>query len=93
MEILDFIKRRFSKDSNWTCGNCYYFAQILKMRFPQGEIYYNKIQNHFIFLYCGTYYDWSGIYYDYNQNDIILWEDMKRYDALEYSRIIRDCVM
>ena len=32
-EILDFIQRRFPKDSDWTTGNCYWFAGILGNRF------------------------------------------------------------
>ena len=34
-QILAFIKRRFSQDCNWIDGNCYYFATILKTRFPE----------------------------------------------------------
>ena len=32
-EVMEFIQRRFPKDSNWTNGNCYYFALILSDRF------------------------------------------------------------
>ena len=29
-DVLEFIHRRFKKDNDWTTGNCYYFACILK---------------------------------------------------------------
>ena len=56
-EVLEFIKRRFSVDCNWTTGNCYYFAIILKDCFSSGKIFYDVINGHFIFFYDGKYYD------------------------------------
>lgn len=37
-KIEEFINRRFPNDCNWLSGNCYYFAIILKDRFPEGNI-------------------------------------------------------
>ena len=60
---IDFINRRFKEDCNWINGNCYYFALILRDRFPGGIIYYDVINGHFIYQYNGNYYDWTGIIY------------------------------
>ena len=56
-EVLEFIYRRFPKDSDWVNGNCYYFSLILQDRFPGGEIYYDVIDGHFLYCYNGKYYD------------------------------------
>ena len=61
-EILNFIKRRWSIDANWTNGNCFWFAKILQLRFPQLQIYYLPIIGHFITSDGENYYDWNGIY-------------------------------
>ena len=60
--VLEFIHRRFPKDSNWTNGNCYWFARILQGRFPGGVIVHEPIVGHFLYLYNGIYYDWTGKY-------------------------------
>ena len=49
-KILDFIHRRFEQDCEWTSGNCYYFALILKGRFRKGKIVYDVIDGHFLYL-------------------------------------------
>ena len=42
-EILDFINRRFKgTNANWLCGNCYWFARILKDRFDYLEYIMNQ---------------------------------------------------
>lgn len=90
-EILEFINRRFPKDSNWLNGNCYYFAQILKTRFPDGTIFYDVINGHFIFRYELKFYDWSG---EIQQNGFFVeWDNFDEYDTLQKQRIIRDCIM
>lgn len=62
-EVEDFIKRHFGFEDkcNWQNGNCYYFARILKDRFPDGEIVYCIIEGHFIFQYKNKYYDSRGL--------------------------------
>ena len=35
-KVIDFIKKRFKIDCDWTTGNCFYFAKILESRFPGG---------------------------------------------------------
>lgn len=60
-KVVEFINRRF-KDTNarWTSGNCYWFAQILLMRFPYLKLYYLPIDGHFIVGDSERFYDYSG---------------------------------
>lgn len=90
-EILDFIKRRWNKDANWLDGNCYWFAYILKARFPILEIYYLPASGHFICGYNNEYYDWTGMLKI--QETPILLSDIQHYDSSWYNRIIKDCMM
>lgn len=90
-KILEFIQRRFKNDCNWTDGNCYYFAIILKDRFPEGAIYYDVIYGHFIFEYQNKFYDWTGIIIP--NGYIIKWDEFHKYDSLQKDIIIRDCIM
>lgn len=89
--VVDFIKRRFPKDCDWKTGNCYYFALILKDRFPQGEVYYDVINGHFVFGLNGRYYDWDGK--TKASNVVIKWSRFDSYDEAQMARIIRDCLM
>lgn len=59
--VIEFINRRFPKelDCNWRNGNCYFFAIILKARFPKGRIMYDVIDGHFLFNINRKYYDFS----------------------------------
>ena len=91
-EVLEFIRKRFPDDFNWTNGNCYYFAIILKTRFPEGKIYYDIINGHFVFMYNNLYYDYVGSYYEY-QDILISWDEFDEYDSLLKQRIVRDCIM
>lgn len=88
-EVLDFIKRRFNKDSNWTNGNCYWFALILKKRFPESKIYYMPITGHFIVKIKDVFYDWTGIVVP--EEKVIKFKKLKKRDPLWYDHIIRDC--
>ena len=92
-EILDFIQRRFKKDCDWTNGNCYYFAIILNDRFPEGKIYYDVINGHFIFYHYGYLYDWNGIVEPESNWCFVEWDKFDEYDSLQKERIIRDCIM
>lgn len=92
--ILEFIKRRFPVDCNWTNGNCYYFALILTHAFPELEIYYDYAPGHFV---AGNrrknkYYDFNGIYVPISENIIPALEEIKQKDSQWYNRLIRDCV-
>lgn len=90
-EVLDFINRRFKKDCYWINGNCYYFAIILKDRFPEGKIYYDVIDGHFIFQYKDKYYDWVGIVE--TNGCLVEWDKFDEYDSLQKEIIVRDCIM
>lgn len=91
-EVLEFIQRRFKKDCNWVDGNCYYFAIILKDRFPDGKIFYDVIRGHFVFKYQDKMYDWNGIY-NFKEGFFVDWENFDEYDSVLKKRIIRDCVL
>lgn len=91
-DILDFIHRRFPNDSNWVSGNCYYFSLILKSRFSSGEIYYNPIENHFVFKYGELYFDHTGMVFD-DSLKLVKWKDYSSLDESDYYRIIKDCIL
>lgn len=55
-------------------GYCYYFAQILNLAFPSlGEIFWIRNRGHIVWqsLSTGICYDISGIYTDYEENDLV----------------------
>lgn len=99
-DILNFIynfKHRVNKEKEledvFLNGNCYYFAIILKHRFPNMHIVYSQIDNHFMCLYDNRIYDIRG---DITNNvmvcDLFSWEDYMYYDKLDYGRVVKYCV-
>ena len=72
-------------------GNCYYFAIILKDRFPEGKIYFDVIWKHFVFQYDNHYYDWTGTVNP--DGYLVEWDKFDEYDYLDKERVIRDCIM
>ena len=90
-EVLDFIKRRWRKDANWTDGNCYWFARILCDRFDQLDIYYLPVDGHFVAGDGEQFYDFNGVVC--TDEKIILFEKIKETDSLWYEHIVRDCVL
>lgn len=96
-KILEFIFRRFNDDCHWTDGNCYYFAVILKARFTNGEIWYDAVDDHFIFKIENHFYDWNGTCIQYEIDDKLLehvykWDEYKKIDPVHYERIIKDVI-
>lgn len=89
-QIFDFITRRFSQNCHWLDGNCYYFAVILKNRFPSGTIYYDVIYSHFVFGLNGCFYDWSGEIEP--QGKLVEWDKFGEYDELVKQRVIKACI-
>lgn len=89
-EVLEFIKRRFPTENGWLCENCYYFALILKDRFPGGEICYDVINGHFSYKYNDRYYDHTGRIVP--DGYIVKWDHFDMYDSIQKKRIIRDCL-
>lgn len=91
-EVLDFIKKRFTNAYfKWDCGNCYYFALILKERFG-GTIFYDVIYGHFVTKINGVYFDYNGVVSDIAERTFIEWDKFDEYDSVQRERIIRDCI-
>lgn len=89
--ILEFINRRFAADCDWTNGNCYWFAIILKTRFPELNIYYLSKKGHFIVGYLGNYFDWTG---KVELDEFpILFSEIEHFDPLWYEHLVRDCFL
>jgi hypothetical protein len=102
--ILDFIAKFNSHDclqvleETFTNGFCYYFAVMLKARFPEVVIYYDQIAGHFISLYQFKFYDVTGHLPKYdapNQENVRLieWNKMEAYDELLFECVLNDCVL
>jgi len=89
-EVLEFIHRRFPWELIWDYENCYYFALILKDRFPGGEIFYDVINGHFSYKYKGKHYDHTGVINP--DGYLVNWEKFDDYDSIQKKRIIRDCI-
>lgn len=94
--ILQFInnfKRLHPQEieDSFLCGNCYWFAKILEIRF-NGEICYLPIENHFITKIENKYYDISGELTEFSEK-VYLWEDYMKIDELETGRIIKYCIL
>lgn len=94
-EVLLFVEKfKFTGktivEELFTCGNCYYFAVILKERFQTGEIYYLPIENHFVWKYDGILFDIKG---EHSTNErAYSWEEYKKIEPLGAKRIERDCI-
>ena len=54
-EIAKFIQKRFPVDCDWNGKNSYYFAVMLKEKFPAGKILYNLRTKAFCFCKEGIY--------------------------------------
>lgn len=102
MTILDFIakfnsrERLFVLKDTFTNGFCYYFAVILKTRFPEVVIYYDQIDGHFISLYEGKFYDITGHLAKYdtmNRGGLWRWDRLESEDELLFDRVWNDCVL
>lgn len=97
-KIEEFIKRRFpTNNGNWTNGNCFFFAVILRERFADfddGWIVYEPITGHFLFKYNNCFYDWTGKVELTSQQlaAIVYWHHYDKIDSLHYWRIVDDCI-
>ena len=92
-KVLEFIQRRFKDDCKWLDGNCYYFAVILKDRFPKGKIYYEVIYGHFVFEYRNKYYDWNGIVSADRLAYLVEWDKFDEYDSTQKERVVKGCIL
>lgn len=99
-DILKFIQRFPINNTDidqWMGHNDYYFACILKSRF-RGDLWYDLVNNHFLFCYFDEFYDWTGLRseYDlsepYTMENMVKWENYKEQDELHFYRIVRDVI-
>lgn len=92
-EVTNFLKRFHSDkdvDIVFTCGCCYWFAEILCRRFQaQSCLMYDQVANHFVVQIEGRLYDITGDVTD--KYDVEPWDELD--DDLLKQRIIRDCIM
>lgn len=92
-DILNFIRFFSGSEDVFLYGCCYWFAFILSSRFG-GEIWLDVINNHFITKIDDEFYDVSGVVDMSDRKVIYRYPDqVKEYDELFFSRIVRDCVM
>ena len=81
----------FSTDDKYMNGLCYWFAYILKGRFPNGDIWYEPIMNHFYFVIDDAAFDVRG------QVELpgtaIRWNEYENFDPLHYQRIVKYCIL
>lgn len=81
----------FEHDEKYMNGLCYWFAYILQGRFPDGDIWYDPILNHFYFVFNSVAYDVRG---KVNlPSNAIRWSEYEQYDPLHYQRIVKYCVL
>ena len=89
-EVEKFIEKRFGDtDAHWTDGNCYWFAQILIMRFPYLQLYYLPIEGHFVAGTPSRWYDAKGK--NFSKEKPMLFEEIKKTDPLWAEHVLRDC--
>ena len=99
-DIINFINNFKNRVKNtnevenlFLNGNCYYFAIILKSRFPKMDIIYSTIDNHFMCLYDYHIYDIRGDITNIKSiYDLYLWDNYKNFDKTHYKRIIKYCI-
>ena len=99
-DVLGFIAR-FTENGKrqeviecFTCGCCYWFANILWHRFAMEHedvaIVYDDIANHWACRVAGRVYDITGDITDkYTWQD---WTKYRRVDNLHTRRLMRDCI-
>lgn len=92
--VLRFIARFSGCGRNqevievFTQGCCYWFAWILKERFPSGTLMYDPVVNHFACRIAGKDYDITG-----NISGRYQLEPWNEYpDETEKRRIKRNCI-
>lgn len=81
----------FKNDDKFMHGLCYWMAYILKGRFPDGDIWYDQVLNHFYFVVNDEAYDVRGRVI--LPSTAIKWTEYEKYDELDYQRVIKYCVL
>ncbi len=80
----------------FTEGYCFWFAYILKARFPHGEIYYFPIYNHFVYKAFNRIFDITGdCTASYDTSQMIPWVEYqtKELGSSHLDRLIDDCIL
>lgn len=91
--ILAFIAEFSGATDTFLCGCCYWFAQILSVRFG-GETVYEPVEGHFLQRIDGSLYDVRGDMTEaYRNIPLICWDGYDKVDSLHYQHIFRDCVL
>lgn len=95
IDVLLFVEKfkftgKTTIEELFTCGNCYYFAVILKERFKVGDICYLPIENHFVWKYDGVLFDIKGEHS--TSEKVYSWEEYKKIEPIGAKRIERDCI-
>ncbi len=94
-EVLGFIQKfnGYEFDNvlkqTFTEGFCYYFAVILRERFPDGEIVYIPAMGHFSYRIGAILYDVTGQLK--TEEEVHVFDQYP--DALQKQRIVRDCII
>ena len=92
-EILSFIKCFEGATDVFLNGCCFWFAQILRLRFG-GRTVYAPVVGHFMQEVEGRLYDVTGdVTGEYDGAIKYDWETYALSDSSNYARIYRDCVV
>ena len=89
-KIEKFIEL-FGADKRYLNGLCYWFAYMLKGRFPDGEIWYDPVLCHFYFMLNDVAYDVRGCI-DIPKTSIE-WNKYQEFDSSDYKRVVKYCVL
>ncbi len=95
--IENFIAKFHGTEDAFLNGCCFWFAKILSIRFPGGQIVYDFLTGHFLYRYCGALWDVTGeapregLHEDCS--GLIFWDGYEEIDPVHYSRILRQCVL
>lgn len=74
-------------------GNCYWFAQILMLRFPKNSsLHYMEIEGHFIVQIDGRFYDISGERKDLKEIPTE-WKYFQEIEPNHTKRIYKNCAL
>lgn len=101
-KVLRFIDRftgngtRQEVIDTFSCGCCYWFAEILHTRFfneaEECSILYDPIVNHWACQIDGIIYDITGYIPPEVRDNWEFWHDYEEIDALHTARLYRDCI-
>ena len=95
--ILNFINnfQNIGTIQTFTEGCCYWFAEILRLRFEgeysDVELMYNQIDGHFCTRIDGTLYDITGVLTD--DGNWMTWCEFKDLDPVYAEVVERDCIL